>query len=241
MKVYLKGFKRPIAVLGEPVFEDERFFIIQNDVFRRKILWENILFFEEMVTPKEPNLPTDKISVDDPKLKSLVKQAIEAKAAKKAAQVAAPNNNVNVSQVEPEDLEQPVIQTTAPQQESVDITVVFSGFKNDQITMSVPASLLTGEYTGALGREIFGNASVQSIMGDFVVVGKPKLDGRNVYLDTKSAQELKGKVDAIGSMMGAVSKASESMGKFSKLPSMSLDNSFSMTASPFEKPVKFSA
>lgn len=238
MKVYLKGFNRPISIIGEPVFEDERFFVIQNDLFRRKILWDNILYFEEIIDATKAQVSsTEQNIIQDPKIQNLIKQAVELKSRKVSPDVKSSiKHDLNVSQIEPEELVH-----AGDNQETKEITVVFSGFKTDSITIAVPASIINGSYSPSLGKEIFSNPSIQGIMGDFVVVGKPTVKGNNVYFETKSAQDLKSKVDAIGSMMGTVAKASNTMNKYGQMPSMSLDNSFSMSASPFEKPVLFSA
>lgn len=58
LKVFMKipGVPRPFAVVGQQLFEDERFLVIMHDVIRRKILWENILYVEEI--PSVTDLPT---------------------------------------------------------------------------------------------------------------------------------------------------------------------------------------
>jgi hypothetical protein len=51
LKVFLKipGVSRPHAIVGNMLFEDERYLVITQDVIRRKILWDNILYIEEII------------------------------------------------------------------------------------------------------------------------------------------------------------------------------------------------
>jgi hypothetical protein len=59
LKVFLKipGVSRPHAVVGKLLFEDERYLVISQDIIRRKILWENILYVEEITIGEVENTP----------------------------------------------------------------------------------------------------------------------------------------------------------------------------------------
>ena len=65
-KVFLKipGVPRPFSVLGNPLFEDERYLVILQDFRKKKILWENILFIEEIDQPLPPS-SLETSSIDD--------------------------------------------------------------------------------------------------------------------------------------------------------------------------------
>lgn len=220
LKVYLviEGTNRPYAVVGNFLFEDERYFVIDDSGLRKKIPWSRILYIEDT-------------------------SAIEGQ-----LQLSPPAQDTDAP---PADIK---VDT-----ETTDINVFFTGHK--ERTFKIPniqkSILVPDSWSPDLIKTIFANPQIKAFMGDFVVASIDA-KGENVYIKTAALNEAQTKqqgfkpvptiqpseskniadltkgAEAIGQIFKAVSSIEK---KFNKPASQPEQNTFSMSASPFDTPI----
>lgn len=264
LKVYLTGFKQPVSVIGDKLYEDERHFVLQNEGIKSFVRQDKILYIEDVGAPTAAPPTRDSV------LSDLVKEALQRKQQERGHTPAMPANApqgpvgasqqatglpqalkdlsldqlknmdfksmANLSQIEPEE------ETEYDRSQLVDITVNFVGAKEHIMALQVPQETIDGaKYNPSLAKEIFSNPKVQSEMGDFILSGVPKIEGRNVFFETRSVGELKNKLNDAGNMLQSVVTAEANSSQAGKMPDLSLSTDFKMPGSPFEQPVQFSA
>jgi len=208
LKVFMKipGVPRPHAVVGTFLFEDERFLVLAQDVIRRKVLWEKVLYVEELPTAKD-------LELDDRKGQENGPADVNAKG----------------------------VLSTQTHRPTTSITVAFTGATNKLFTIDGvdAASIAESKWTPDLARTIFANAQIKPILGSFVVKDI-NVDGANVTIVTDQIK----KDDVIADMhakMDLVTKFADAATKVGAprkgRPTMKLPTDFSMSMSPFDKPV----
>jgi hypothetical protein len=220
LKVFLKipGVPRPHAVVGRLLFEDERYLVIVQDVIRRKILWENVLYVEEIpaVDTAPPPAPPSDGPDDDDQFRPVQLHPIS------------PSPNP--------------IQPQMPAKTS--ITVAFTGALNRLFTIDgVDRALIEqSRWTPDLAKLIFTNSEIKTVLGSFVVKDIV-LDGSNITITTDSEKkdaamaDIQAKVNLVNQIATAATKfGAPRTGRLS----MRLPTDFSMSSSPFERPVPLS-
>lgn len=260
-KVCLKipGVSKPHSIMGEKLFEDERYLVIIDSNIRRKIPWENILYIEDIVgyqpSQEEPQAPlnqapvqgqppatvfssnnTDeslkapRVAYDELKRIAQERRGHEAQSAIQAE--TAQMNRVNGATVS----EDPGVFSD----ELVDAQVFFEGHKTGVFKVSLPVALLHGQWTPELSRHIFSNEQIRNFMGGFNVE-KMELANGNVYIRTRSVSDEA--IKSIETKMQMVGKIQASVANLNnphfERPTMELDNTFAMLADPFDAPVSF--
>lgn len=256
LKVYLKGFDRPISVIGNLLFEDEKYLVLKHIDIKRKILWENVLyiedvgFFESDPVDKQ-SAPVPSTEQKDRTLQDLISDAVKRKVdlqkqgvrEPKSGQPAGPgfqDNITNAIGMQAVTQREPEQQVHYDKTDLTDINIFLTGHKQETLSVKVPKGVLTGGYNPALAQEIFGQDIVKSVMGDFVISGVPRVDGNNVYFETRSTADVKEKLNTAGSMLTTTLNAGQNMAQKPK-PSLALDENFSIPGSPFQKTAHFSA
>lgn len=229
VKVYLIGFDRPISVIGSPIFEDERFFVIQNDVSKKKIPWTNILYIEEIYETSD-SIPAPIIPPGKRNKEELIQEMIAEASKRKKQSVGTPNVPVV-------DIPQDVMPQSI---DLVNINIEFYGDKEETITLKVPADCLDGTYNPKLAKEIFNNPLINLKTGDLIISGVPEIDKNTVRFKTTSTKEIKEKFAVANTMVNSVFGAAQNSSQYGKMPSLKMDQQFAMYDSPFVKPVKFS-
>ena len=215
LKVFMKipGVPHPYAVVGHRLFEDERYLVIVQDVIHRKILWENILYLEEIpaAVPGESRDDTDAFqSVKPPPT---------------TGQPRAPMP----------------VGTSTSMAALTTITVAFTGALNRLFTIDgVDQSLISqSRWTPDLAKLIFTNPEIKTILGSFVIKDI-HMDGPNITIMTYSEKKESAMAD-IQAKVDLVSQITTAATKFGAprrgMPSMKLPTDFSMSSSPFERPV----
>lgn len=215
LKVFMKipGVPRPCAVVGRYLFEDERYLVIAQDILRRKILLENILYIEE-------------IFADD--------------ASKSGGEDSF--NTVKNTQLESADAGDSVTKEATSQ---VTLTVAFTGALNRLFTIDgVSSSLISrAKWTPDLAKLIFTNPEIKTVLGSFVIKDIV-MDGQNITIVTDSEKkdaamaDIQSKVDLVNQIATAATKfGAPRKGR----PSMRIPTDFSMSSSPFTKPVPFTS
>lgn len=236
LKVYLKGFDRPYAVFGHKLFEDERFFVMEIEGRKLRILWENILYIESF----EPlddlvEQPVSQSKIPQPQLplapRPQVSQELLAKKLDEAtAKFYRPNIEEAGQQGQP---------PTAPA--TIPITVNFTGHQSKTLTLNVPPETMSSsKFSAALSKEIFSAPEVQALTGSFVIQGQPVIKGNNVFISTVSPnddpmKEAKSRLDATQTLLNKMAGATKA-GQF-KPPSLGFDVGLSMPGSPFTSPI----
>lgn len=214
IKVYLKipGVARPHAVVGKFLFEDERYIVISTGVLKRKILWENLLYTEELAD----------LSSED---------SLETPEESDAAPAKLPSGAKVSSSKQAED-------------KKVDLIVAFTGAMNKIYRIEgVSASIVAeSKWTPDISQAVFTNPQVKSILGGFIVK-ECHVDGPNITILTE-LEKKPNQTDEVKSKLEAVQKFAQAASQFNTpktgRPSMRLPIDFSMSSSPFERPISLS-
>lgn len=258
LKVFILGYDEPYSVVGRFLFEDERFLHLEDGGKKIKIPHKRIAYIEDwsafsatdqVDTPssapiiskvnKTNDMGSSTVSADRIKqvisdaprdaVEDLGKQLKEVLNKRLAEQQAAAMRS---SQVEPEDLEQPV-SVGESSTESSELLIIFTGAKTGQFPLIVPSDTFAGQYTPTLGREIFKAPQIQSFMSsDIILDGLPLISGTTIQFRTKPAKtmgDITGKLDVMGKMLAIGN--STLLNQVRKSP---FDQGFSMPGSPFE-------
>lgn len=172
LKVYLKieGVRMPVSVLGTYVFEDERFLVIAQDVRRKKILWENILYIEEITADVVTDLPKNNL----PNKRPLPPPD--------SAQV--PSSPTSLDSDETSEL---TVSFTGELQRVFRIPNVSKKLASGNI------------WTPELAKAVFTNPQIKTILGNFIVK-ECQVDKSNITVVTgpsKKIQEIKNKMDVL--------------------------------------------
>jgi len=258
-KICLKipGVAKPHSIIGNKLFEDERYYVIVDGSIHRKIPWENILYIEEVVgldipeyeteTPMPPPAPPEKeksaasLKTERPRIpfEELRQMAVEARTTEPMSSTQIETAQLNRLNGASTDVV-PSIQGY----ELVSAQVFFEGHKTGAFKIDgVPANLLYGNWTPELSRHIFSNEQIRGFMGGFNVE-KMQLSNGNVYIKTRSINDniikpMEEKIQMVGQMHAKVAELKDAGQKRFHKPTLKLDNTFAMTSSPFDAPISF--
>jgi hypothetical protein len=227
LKVFVKipGVPRPHAVVGNQLFEDERFLVIAQDVIKRKILWENILYIEEL-----PSSTTDAVAGSDAQP--------EPPTPPPPTRTQAPAYKLKKSYpVE-------IVSDTDKPQEKIALTVAFTGSMNKLFTIDGvdPALVAGSKWTPDLAQTIFTNPQIKMILGSFIIK-ECHVDGPNITVVTDvlkkdtAINEASAKVELLQKFSNAAAKFGSPR---PSRTSMKLPTDFSMSNSPFDAPIPMS-
>lgn len=250
LKVFILGFEEPHAVVGKFLFEDERFIYLDDAGKRIKIPHKRVAYVEDwthIANNTEDSVPfitnkAPRVGAAQPGTPQQMQQALEQTSPQDVAKIGEQLKTVlaqkieeqqraamRSSQVDPEDLDE---QTLVHSGEQIDLLLTFSGAKDGQFSLKVPKEIFEGQYTPALGREIFKVPQVQGFMSSEIMLdGLPSIRGTTVAFKVKSARsvgDILAKTDILGKMLGAATKS----GSQYKTP---FESGFSMAKSPFEE------
>lgn len=224
-KIYLKGFERPYAVFGVPLFEDERHLVLVADGRRVKIPLGNILYSEELdfdidvarVGTQENNepaaaVPPQPIAVEQPRPSDefLAQKLEEAK--------------------EKLGYKTPIQQSNT----ETEATINFVGYKNKSFTIKVPEAVLRSGKIPELSKRIYADPQIKAFLGEFQMQGLPTINGSVVTITTvplttkPGMEEAKEKLEATRKLLTSLAP---------KMPSLSPETTFSMPGSPFSTPM----
>jgi hypothetical protein len=209
LKVFMKipGVPRPLAVVGKQLFEDERFLVISHDIIKRKILWENILYVEEIPpVPPSVDTPEDTHEVD-------VKTFI-------------PKDSV-VAPLQPETTTNLMVAFTGAMNKMFTIeNVKQSLFADSKWTPDLAQAIFTNpQIKPILGSFIIKECHVD---GPNITVVTDSTKKDDAISDVQSKMDLVQKFAHAATKLGAPRTGR---------PSMRLPTDFSMSSSPFESPV----
>lgn len=237
IKVYIKGFKRPIAVIGEFLFEDERHMVLNDKGIKVKIPHEHIVYTEwlaeaiddfltkdttqpnEIVEPAHDTAPARQLPVsplDRTQVSETIKKSL------------LPMDPVAISsQTEPEDLiDNSIADAVAATQPMTDIRVEFVSATDTQTAIvSMPF-----EIAGVIGvspsitKKIFESPDVRAIVNGRFLAGPPlRIQNKITYQIREDAAKSSG--------YGSLSEVARS------LTGMGRPNTISMNMSnPFKEP-----
>lgn len=246
LKVFIIGYEEPHAVVGNFVWEDEKYLHLDDGGKKIKIPTKRIAYIEDWTElseekpvapvapprqsfkPKTPEQPRTFEPDDQAVLGKSLRQMVADKFGDRT------NDIMRVSQVEPEDLESTSSQVLAPER-TEELLLVFSGAKEGKYPLRVDANVFEGAYTPMLGRIIFTNPAIQAFMSSEIMLeGLPTISGKTIEFKVKSSKtigDVLAKADVLGKMLslgvdGALNKP-ERKSVF--------DQGFSMHKSPFEQ------
>lgn len=240
MKVYLKGFKRPYAVVGTYVSEDERYLFLYDGDIRRRIPHDNIVHIEDftevvMESPAEEPVATQR---ETPKQPESPKEKFQALVNEKMRQ------RKSVNQGPAKALDEITVRR--------DVNIVISGAVERSLKLSIPESVIDDQkYTPALMKEIALNREIKAIMENGIIFdGVPTVSGDNIYINTKNLTETAGAKLGAATKLAGITQAAANIGKFAP-PNKVFNTDFSMTTkrvddfaiagSPFDGPVPLDA
>lgn len=153
-------------------------------------------------------------------------------------------------------VEAPSINLPKVSDDKLELSVIFSGHKNQVFKIpDVPSKILGSEWTPDLAKVIFSNSQIKAFMGDFVV-SEVKVSGENVNIKTEPLGQKKQevvlpnkskltsdpalaaeKLQKGAEMVSKIFQAND--GAVFKKPTGPFVNNFNMTTSPFDSPVSF--
>jgi hypothetical protein len=213
LKVFLKipGVVRPYAVVGKLLFEDERYLVISQDVLKKKILWENILYIEEISSFEKLEDGPSHVS-HEPDM------------------VAAPEVDVPVG---PSKMVSEKISLTVAFTGALNRLFTIEGVDRSVIE--------SGKWTPDLAKIVFSNQEIKTVLGSFTLkdisIEGPNI---TITTHSDKAEpsavmaEMQGKVDLMNQLARAATKfGAPKSGRVS----MRLPTDFSMSSSPFERTV----
>jgi hypothetical protein len=260
LKVFILGLEDLHSVVGNFSFEDEKYLYLDDAGKKIKIPHKRIAYIEDWaevgtVSTQGGSTPflTSKstIAQELPRNESLTPQQIKnalsevgpQDATKIGAQLQAmlsqrladqQKEAMRASQVEPEDVPDPA-STVQLSGQQVELLLLFTGAKEGQYPLKVPVEMFNGQYTPALGREIFKIPDIQAFMSsDIILDGLPVVKGTTINFKVKQAKtvgDILAKTDVLGKML-SVGNSPLLNKQARKSP---FESGFSMPASPFEK------
>lgn len=175
LKVYLSGFKRPISVIGEKLYEDEQNFVIHNEGIKRFLRQDRIVYVEDLGRGEVEDVsPAKQKKQSDDALTELLQQAIKRKAEKRKMSGEAKMPEMAQEEYSAEEPSQdlptppsipqgpgfqgidwgklqrttqvePVEEVSYDRNDLVDVNVFFSGAKEQTLNIKVPRGTLDGE------------------------------------------------------------------------------------------------
>lgn len=264
LKVFILGYEDPHSVVGNFLFEDEKYLYLDDAGKKIKIPLKRIAYIEDWTafnsegratSQEQPQVPFV-VSQHAKSQEMFSNQSLTPQQIKEALTTAPPQDATKIgeqlksmlaqrmadqqkeamrsSQVEPEDLERPT-QTQHFSGEQIELLLMFSGARDGQYPLRVPVEIFNGQYTPALGREIFKVPDIQSFMSsDIILDGLPVIKGTTVHFKVKPAKtmgDVLAKTDVLGKMLSVGNST-----MLNPTPRKSpFESGFSMPSSPFEK------
>lgn len=259
LKVFILGFEDPHSVVGNFLFEDEKYLYLDDAGKKIKIPHKRIAYIEDWTeigagnnkeesTPflisKAPRAqePAQSEALTPQQIKTALSEVGPQDATKLGAQLQSmlaqrladqQKEAMRASQIEPEDAQEPVAVPLSGQQ--TELLLLFTGAKEGQYPLKVPVEMFNGQYTPALGREIFKIPDIQAFMSsDIMLDGLPIIKGTTINFKVKPAKtmgDILAKTDVLGKML-SVGNSPLLNKQARKSP---FESGFSMPASPFEK------
>lgn len=260
LKVFILGFEDPHTVVGNFSFEDEKYLYLDDGGKKIKIPHKRIAYIEDWTEvgtgatqgettpfliskgPKAqqvqqnnsltPQQITNALSEVGPQEATKIGAQLQAMLAQRLADQQ--KEAMRASQVEPDDVAEPTPAIPMSGQQ-VELLLLFTGAKEGQYPLKVPVELFNGQYTPALGREIFKIPDIQAFMSsDIMLDGLPLIKGTTINFKVKPAKtmgDIMAKTDVLGKML-SVGNSPLLNKQARKSP---FESGFSMPASPFEK------
>lgn len=238
LKVFIKipGVNIPHTVMGKKLYEDEKYLVLVNNGLKTKVLWENILYHQEVVDVEEVgdnNTPSGGKVETAGDLKSLIEKVVREKQQRNI------QNDVKQQKITngatPQDLPTPLAGPV------VDAAVIFNGYKEQVFKVSgIPAVLLQGtDMSPELSRYIVNDPQIKVFMGDFIFKKMSLKDG-NIYIETAKLESKQNDFSQKIDMMKKVSEVAQKTGYPGLAPTLKVDDSFALLDSPFDKPITLS-
>jgi hypothetical protein len=233
LKVYLSGFPKPVSVVGNFSYEDERYMVLDDNSIKRKIPLDRIVFIEDLsvVVPTQQPVqglfaskqigsnPTMAEPMSSEKLQTVLKDGLL-------------KHGANISDLAPR-----IDQHT-------DVTIIVSGAADESFSIKMTtAAISAGQFTPMVAKELALDNNFKRIMSNGIIFkGLPKVVGNTIHVETTRLEE---KVEKLTEGLNDLAKLS-SVSKFKK-PEKVYRNDFSLFGaqaefgdSPFESAIPLS-
>lgn len=262
LKVFILGYEEPHSVVGNFLFEDERFLYLDDAGKKIKIPHKRVAYIEDWAaySPESVQMPqptespfvvsktskSQEMSSNKPMTSQQINDTLVSMPPQDATKIGdqlksmlaqrlaeQQRDALRSSQVEPEDIEQDIPLNLSGQQ--TELQLIFTGAKSGQFPLFVPSELFTGQYTPAIGRKIFTLPEVQVFMSsDIILDGLPIVRGTSILFKTKPAKTL-GEITSKMDVLGKMLSVGNSNILNKNTRTSPFESGFSMPGSPFDK------